>query len=382
MLQNKTVNVLFFLMIATLPFVNKVSKFTVVLFLIIFFKFVYEYKDFILPRTHKIFLYTFLLLIILSNFLADKMLYNLKKDFYLLTFILIYIAVNYFIEKKILKISTLIYAIVIPMTIYMIDGYYQYYTGFDLFFHHSLQLGGVGGVSNNRNIFALAVFFYFVTLFYLSVESKKKSSLVYFLLVLSFILIFLTLSRQIWISAFVFILIIALFKYRSFSVKYIILIFLGISILFTILAFFPSVQQRFLDLEHMSSAARVEFWNLLIPHIFDKPWLGHSMQSPMNIENASTAFRYAHNLTLDVLYDFGLTGFILYLGFIGYFLKQLLTCNSQRLKPYLFAIFIVLIFIQQQVGGSMLIHKFIGPSIMIFLALITTSCSKDSFVKK
>ncbi|WP_296823246.1 hypothetical protein, partial [Sulfurovum sp.] len=101
MLKPKTVNVLFMLLIASLPFVNKFSKLIAVLFLIVFFKFIYENRDFILPSMHKLFVYSFFALIALSNILAGTMLQNLKQDFYLAIFILIYYATNYFIQKKI-----------------------------------------------------------------------------------------------------------------------------------------------------------------------------------------------------------------------------------------------------------------------------------------
>ncbi len=383
-LKSKTVNILFFLVIASLPFVNKFSKLIVVLFLIVFFKFIYENKDFILPKMHKLFLYSFFALIALSNILAGTMLQNIKLDLYLVIFILIYYATNYFIQKKILKLSTVVYAILISMTIYMLNGYFQYYVGYDLFFHHPFNATiGITSISQNRNLFAFAALFYFVVLLYLSFEKKEKSLWIYILLLASVILILLTFCRQIWLSMIIIVVIVGLFKYHNFSLKYFLLAVISIVIIALILFNIPELHHRLVALGEMQSSGRIEYWKLLIPHISETPIFGHSLQSPINnIALDGIYFDYVHNLTIEILYSLGMVGFFLYMVFIYYFLKILIKCKKKILKPYFLATFIALIFIQQQLGGSMLIHKFIGPSIMIFLALVTSYCSSEIFVKK
>jgi len=380
-LNNKVINRLFFIMIAALPFVNKFTKLTVVLFLGAFFRYIYLHKDFILEKNHQLFLLLFVSLIIITNLNAELMIANLKTDMYLFFYISIFYATIYFLQKDILKLSTLIYAIVISMSVYMIDGYFQYNMGYDFLFHNPVVTNGINSVSRNRNIFALASFFYFIVLFYVSFEIKKKPFIIYILLVHAILLILLTLSRQIWLSMILFLIILLIFNYRYFSFKSI-LYTLGISTIgMIVLSTIPELQDRFCDLQQLESSGRTEFWQLLLSHLKDAPLLGHSFQSPINIEGAKQHFVYAHNLTVDILYAFGLTGFILYIIFIAYFLKILFKCNNKKLKPYLLATFIPIIFIQQQLGGSMLVHKFIGPSIMILLALIVTYCSSDSFIK-
>ena len=389
LLESRTVNIFFFLMLLALPFVNKFSKFTVVLFLIVFFKFINEYKDFILPRTHKIFLSLFFTLIAVSNLLSGTMLHNLKKDIYLGIFILIYVATKYFIEKKILKISTIIYAILIPMTIYMIDGLYQYYSGFDFIFHNHLT-GGINSVSRNRNIFAFVMFLYFAVLFYLSLEWKEKKIPIYILLCLSFITLFLTLSRQMWISLFLFMAIVLFFKYKVISFRGISFILGLFLVLVGIFYLFPDLQHRLSDLEHMRSSGRVDYWKVLLSQVSNAPIFGHSMQSPMHVMvdgkeyfySHHIPFVYAHNLTIGILYNFGILGIILYVIFLGYFLKKIFTCKDSIVKPYFLAIFIAIMFVQQQLGASMLIHKLIGPSIMIFFALLSSYCTDESFLKQ
>ncbi|WP_295418440.1 O-antigen ligase [Sulfurovum sp.] len=384
MLKPKTVNVLFMLLIASLPFVNKFSKLIAVLFLIVFFKFIYENRDFILPSMHKLFVYSFFALIALSNILAGTMLQNLKQDFYLAIFILIYYATNYFIQKKILTLSTIVYAILISMTIYMLDGYYQYFVGYDLFFQHPFNSAiGITGISQNRNLFAFASLFYFVVLLFLALEKKEKSFWVYILLLSSAILILLTFCRQIWLSMIAITVIVGLFKYHSFSLKYFLAAILSIVVMVLILFNVPELHHRLVALEEMHSSGRIEYWKLLIPHISEAPIFGHGLQSPIrDIALNGKYFDYAHNLTLGILYSLGIAGFVFYIVFIYYFLRILIQCKNKILKPYFFATFIALMFIQQQVGGSMLIHKFIGPSIMIFLALVTSYCSSETFVKK
>ena len=136
-LEERTVRILFFIMMAALPFVNKFSKLTAVLFLIAFFTFVRTYRNFKLPRGHKFFLMALVFVVTIGNLLEGSFL-CLKHDMYLSVFILIFYAVVYFLQQDILKLKHIAYAVMIPMGIYLFDGLFQYIEGYDIFFHNPL----------------------------------------------------------------------------------------------------------------------------------------------------------------------------------------------------------------------------------------------------
>lgn len=373
-LTHQSVNTALFLLIATLPFVNRVSKLMGVVYLILFVRMALRERDFSLPKTHRWFLGS-LGAVITIGFLTNSVdiVIGLKKVMYLTIFIALYYATLYFLQKNVITLKMIVISVVVSMGIYMVDGYMQFLFGYDLLFHNAFA--GVNGVSGNRNIFALALFFLMATLTYLMIEEKKGYSA--FLLTGSVGLILLTLCRQMWLASLLFFFIIVFYRFESlkrFSRKKLFVWGALFSVFIWFLWSLPEVQQRVLQLESGYASGRLELWKDLLNHASESLFFGHGFQSPLSIGGEKTIYIYAHNLTLDFLYDFGIAGMLLYALFVIYFLGMLLRCQDQQRKPYLLAMFVTLFFVQQQLGGSMLIHKFIGSSILIFLAVATYCC--------
>ena len=373
-----------FLLIATLPFVNRVSKLMGVVYLILFVRMVLRDRDFSLPNGHKWFLWS-LGAVITIGFLTNSVdiIIGLKKVMYLTIFIALYYATLYFLQKGVITLKMIILSVVVSMGVYMVDGYIQFLFGYDLLFHNAISAGGVNGVSRNRNIFALAVFFFMAVLTYLMIEEKKRYSA--FLLIGSTGLMLLTLCRQMWLASLLFFVIITLYRFKSLkrlSWKKLFVWGVLFSVFIWFLWSFPEVQQRLLSLESGYSSGRVELWREMLNHVSESLFFGHGFQSPLSIGGEKTIYIYAHNLTLDFLYDFGIAGILLYGLFVIYFLSMLFRCQDRQRKPYLLAMFVALLFVQQQLGGSMLIHKFIGPSILMFLAVVTYCCGSVAVVKR
>ena len=353
-----------------------------ILYLIFFVRMIFRDKDFSLPYMHKWFLGILGIVIAISAWANVNGVEGIKRAFYLFLFICLYYATTYFLQKKIITIRTIATAVVITMTIYMIDGYIQFISGYDLLFHNTISQGGVNGVSKNRNLFAFALLFYIVVLTYITIEHRKKYSMI--LLVAAIGLIVLTLSRQIWLASALFFLVIYIYRFKQLKVLQWNKVIIWGLLLFVLAWLFwhiPEVHQRIILMEQGYSSGRLELWKLLLSHISESPIWGHGFQSPLNVSGAEKEYDYAHNLTIGILFNLGILGIILYMIFIIYFLSILLKCKNKQYQPYFVAMFIALIFIQQQLGGSMLIHKFIGPAIMLFLAMITSCCSHISIVK-
>ena len=379
-LKEETVRSLFFVMLAALPFVNKFSKFTVVLFLVSFFLHLKTYKDFVLPKAHRYFLAGLSVVILIGNITHGAWSY-LKQDMYLAFFIAVFYAVVYFFQKGTLSLKHLAYGVVIPMSIYVVDGFYQYATGYDLFFGNPLWNHGINSVSRNRNIFALAVFYLFMLSMYGLFEIKERKWFFMLLAAGSVVTIILTLSRQMWLSVGMFLFILLLFHHKRVDKRYLLLGIIGIAVL-SIALFWsvPALQERVMLLRHFYSAGRTELWTQVLLEVPDAPIFGHGLHSPIVFEGM-IPYWYSHNLTLDMLYYFGISGLVLYVVFIGYFVKLLWRCENISLKPYLTAGFATLLLLQQQLGGSMLIHKFVGPAMMIFLSVIVVCCAKERFIR-
>jgi len=378
-LTTRVVNVFFSLMIVTLPLVNKISKATAIFYLILFFRMIYNEKDFVMPYIHKLFLFGLFAIIVMGDFLNGISLESIKRALYLAIFISLYYATIYFIRKKILKFDTLVYTIVISMTIYMINGYIQFISGYDFILHVAPQSGGICSVSRNRNIFGLAMLFYIAVLSFLALEKKNYYAI---LLLPALLAMVLTLSRQIWLATALFLFIVILYKHRMISFKFWAIGLITAVIVGFIVLQIPEACERLTQLEHGYSSGRIELWKLLLSSVQEAPMFGHGFQSPLNTSRTIIEYNYAHNLTVGILFNLGVFGFIFYIIFIGYFLRLLTGCKNMQAKPYLLALFLALFLVQQQLGGSMLVHKFIGPSIMIFLALVTSYCSAETFLNK
>jgi len=381
-LSPESVNTIFFLMIATLPFVNRISKLVVVLYLLLFIRMVYRFKDFSFPRTHVWFLAALVVVVTIGIVANDIVLEGAKRVMYLMLFICLYYATIYFLQKSIISVKTIVFAIVVSMTIYMIDAYIQFLFGYDLLFHNAISQGGVNGVSKNRNLFALALFFYIAVLTYITIEHRKKYSML--LLVGGIGLIVLTLSRQIWLASVLFFLLVFFYRFKyivTLEWKKVIVWGVLLSVFAWLLWSLPEVHQRIILMEQGYSSGRLDLWKVLLSHVSESPIWGHGLRSPLNISGTEKVYDYAHNLSIGILFNLGILGILLYIVFIVYFLSILLKCKNKQYQPYFIGMFIALIFVQQQLGGSMLIHKFIGPSIMIFLAIVTSQCANISVVK-
>jgi len=379
--EPKFIQILFFLMLATLPFVNKISKLFIVLFLISFVVYIYKHKDFHIPKTYKYFFISFFILLLGGNIINSNIVNSLHQYLYLIIFFMVFFSVVYFFQQNILTPKLLLYSLSIPISLYILDGIIQYFIGYDILFHNYLQNGGISSVSKNRNIFGLVVYFFLVAMLYLIIEVKKYKTIAWIFFILSSIVIFLTLSRQIWISMFVFYFILFISYYKIINYKYFMIAILFILSIITMFIWIPSLHHRLIDLETLYSSGRFSLWLSIIEQIKQSPILGYSLHSPILLEG-HIPYLYSHNLTLDILYYFGIFGFIFFISFILYMFRVLYSCKNKILKPYLVALFISLIFVQQQLGASMLIHKFVGPAMMILFAFIVSQCSNEKFYSK
>jgi hypothetical protein len=369
----------FFLVIVTLPMVNKVSKAATLLYLLFFARMVYRQRDFFLPSVHKVFLIFLSVLIFISALFNTISLEHFKRAMYLAIFILVYYATVYFLQKRMISIKVLVYSVFFAMTLYLLDGYMQFFNGTDMLLHEGLQNGGVCSISRNRNIFAFAMLFYIAVLTYLTIEKNKRYGI---LLFFAMGLMVLTLSRQIWIASLLFFVVIFWYRFKATPWWFWFVGVGAVTLLVWLLWQIPEVHQRIMLIEHGYSSGRIDLWRHMLAQVTDSLLLGHSFRSPLIISGVNIHYVFAHNIEIGILYNLGVSGLAFYFVFLIYFLKILIKCKNEQYKPYFLALFLAIFMVQQQLGGSMLIHKFIGPAVFIFLAYVTAYCSETLFTKK
>jgi len=296
--NERAVNGFFVLFIALLPFVNKASKAAALLYLLLFFRMIYRERDFLLPKLHKIFLGGLFGTIFIGDILNGIDLENIKRALYLMIFISLYYATVYFVQKKILTLKVLVMVVLISMTLYMIDGYLQFFFGYDYILQKLPTGGGMSGISRNRNIFALALLFYIAVLSYLTLEHQKRYGI---LLLVALMAVMMTLSRQMWIATGVFFFIVILFQHRTLSLRFWITGAIAILLIGWVLWQLPEMHERFLQLENGNSSGRTELWYHLLAHVPEHLWFGHGLHAPLNAIGTKIEYVYAHNLTIGVL---------------------------------------------------------------------------------
>jgi hypothetical protein len=354
--------ILFMLMIITLPFVNKISKLFVVLFLISLFIYIKKMKVTLdILGTHKLFLYSLFGVVLLTNLVNNTVFINLKTDIYLFIYISIFYATVYSLKNNIISMTMILKVFLLSMIIYILYGLY-------------ISSSILVSVSKNQNIFAFILFLWLVSLTYIYTIFDKKM-LYKFIIICLFIIgiyaILLTQCRQIWISTILFYVILIWLNRKNIKYhEWLLIIIAVISLYFTIILN-SQMLHRMDALLSGSSSGRIEHWKIALNIISDSLIVGNSLQSPLGFLSVSSKpFVYNHNIIIDLLVAFGLIGIFFFVLFIKYFITIILKIEDTKIKYILFSSFLPIFFVQQQLGSSMLIHKLVGPFIMIYLAII------------
>jgi O-antigen ligase len=373
-------NFVLFLWILFLPMKNSVYQISVVLMVIFFIYHSVTFKSFdrikvILKNEKSIFIaFGFILLsMILSSIIGINTEDSLKETFkFFIRYILIFFVLLYFYDQKFFSKETLLKVIIFSLSIYALDGLYQYITGYDFFKHLPLMGRGLTGPIFNRNIFGFIMAIGTIISFFIIMESSNKR---YFIISLILLLLFsfnlfFSLSRASWMftgTTIVLTIIYTIFSGQLTKNK--ILLFstlaLGILLLFTTQ---DDLSKRFFLLIEGNSSNRFEIWLDTLPYIKESPFFGYGIDTfTMLVTNKVSGI---HNSTIEILLFLGIFGLITYIN-----LFRIIFIKAFFSKKYYCIFFLLGFLLLLQFDGSLIYSK-LNLSVLILILFFIYSNRK------
>lgn len=296
------------------------------------------------------------------NFLANSL--DLVKFFYryvMLVFVLFYFySFGFFTRKMVLT------TIVCSLTIYSLDGLYQYFAQYDLLFHKPKEGGGLTGPIFSRNVFGLFMSVYASIVLYLLLQHKNKASSYVLYLTLSglfFIALFnlsYSFSRSAWLAFIVFIVLYCLINIKKilFSKQQLLIFIILILGVFAIFVTNHNLMHRFYQLLQGYDANRFVIWREALNFIKESIWVGYGVESSVILMKNSAANRI-HNMFLEIAFYLGVLGLISYIYLIGTIYKTIYITRQFHYIAFLTAYFVILQFEGSLVNSKISLSLFI-----------------------
>ncbi|MDB9818862.1 O-antigen ligase family protein [Pelagibacterales bacterium] len=298
--------------------------------------------------------------LIITSILSNDPLFSLESSLFHFRFGLFALSILYIFnnDSKISKYMTICF---VSLFIFiLIDGYYQYITGFNLFgFEYSHQYGRLSGIFGDKWIIGNFLSRTFPIIFALLIMnfkySRKVALLMIFILITTDILIFLSGERSAFISLLLgSILIIILSnkwkRFRAFSLIFSLLVIILISISNN------NIKNRMID--HTINQTNIFGSNYIPDHellfksayymFLDSPIIGNGTKMFRKLcgdekyyfeyEAYNSCSTHPHNTYFQLLAETGLLGtipVILVLSFIFYLFLRHFFMKVYSIKPYL-----------------------------------------------
>lgn len=367
------------LWILFIPLKNTFYEISIIGMILMFIYHVLQFKTYkilvaILAQTKSLFvgLGIIMLSMLTSSFLGIDLFHNLVdllKFFY--RFVAILFILLYFYQQQFFGRKFLITVIIVTLTVYALDGLYQYFTHYDLLFRKAISNGGLTGPTFSRNIFGLFMASYATLLFYIIFNYQINK---YFfilnntlgcLFTLSLFLLFHSLSRASWIYFVTFILLYTFFNAKKilFSKKNILLLVMMVITTITIFHFSPMLNNRLETLVHGADSGRINIWKQTLNLISNRMWFGYGVDSSLVL--LKTTAKRIHNMTLEIALYFGIFGLISYTFLLGIVYKTI-----YLIKQYHYAFFLTSYLILLQFDGSLVNSKLHVSIFIVYLWFI------------
>jgi O-antigen ligase len=283
----------------------------------------------------------FWLVCILSSLLSDKILFSLKSSLFYIRIAIFALLISYLIDlnKKIL--DYFYYALLITFFVLIIDGYFQYFSGFNIL-GYPMFPGRVSSFFKDKLILGSYLVRLFPLLFALFVIRPNKhlfeKSGMFILFILVDILIFLSGERASFLflnlSTIFIICFISQYKLARLLVlvcAYFLITFITLNDKQIYDRYITSVNQNLHSGKSDSSLnifspAHDSFartaWNMFL----DKPILGHGpnlfrfkCSNSLYAEGSSPCNTHPHNFYLQLLAETGIVGFLFLAGLLLFF---------------------------------------------------------------
>ena len=330
---NYIINFFLFVFILSIPFKNFLYQFSSISIICIFIYIIKKEKDFM--KIKRIFLlykdiFILFILLILSMFISTLLnFHNIEQLGFIIKYFfrygVIFFILIYFYEKNFFTLKNLGYYIVISFLIVAFNGYHEYFFNYNLYSNEIIRSRLEGGMFN-PNTFGLymslaAIFF---TILYFRKSDNIKIQIIYFFTIGFFLFLILhSGSRSAWLMYGVFFIIynIEIFK-KTNKFKILLILFIIFITILTIIYFDKGLINRFNSLINLDPSQRDIIWKGILPHIFEKPFLGYGVNSFEYIVNSKIAS--AHNSILEILLYTGIFGFCIFTFIIYKTIKEII----------------------------------------------------------
>jgi O-antigen ligase len=301
----------------------------------------YTLKNKIYYIYRNIYFYFFLgfwLICILSSLLSDSILFSLKASFFYIRIAIFALLISYLIEKNKKILDYFYYSFLITFSSLIIDGYFQYFTNFNIF-GYPLIANRVSSFFGDELILGSFLARLFPLLFSLFIIRPNKHPLeVYFislLFILIDILIFLAGERASFallnLSTLFVILFISNYKklrLATFIISILIIIFLGFNNKKLVDRYISSPIES-MNLKHDDKYIFTQVHDSLIKTAWkmflDKPILGHGPKlfrikcsDPKYATGNYPCDVHPHNFYIQLLSETGIIGFLFLAGLFFY----------------------------------------------------------------
>jgi O-antigen ligase len=284
----------------------------------------------------------FWLACIFSSLFSEQILFSLKSSLPYIRIAIFALLITYLIDNHKEILDYFYYAFLISFFILILDGYLQYFTGFNILNYPMFQ-SRVSSFFKDKLILGSYLVRLFPLLFALFLIRDKKSSVenygMFVLFILVDVLIFLSGERASFLflnlSSFFIIIFISKYKLARMLIlgcAYCIILFISI--------YNKQYYDRYITSVHdaISSEQSNRFINIFSPAhdsfartalnmFLDKPILGHGPNSfrikcnnPLYAEGSSPCNTHPHNFYIQLLAETGIIGFLFLAGLFFYFI--------------------------------------------------------------
>jgi len=297
---------------------------------------------YIFHNSYFYFFIGFWLVCILSSLLSEEILFSLKSSLFYIRIAIFALLISYLIDRNKKILDYFYIALLITFFVLTIDGYFQYFTGFNIL-GYPMFPGRVSSFFKDKLILGSYLVRLFPLLFALFVIRKNKSPLetyvMFILFILVDILIFLAGERASFLflnlSTIFIICFISQFKLARLIIlvcAYCLITFITINDKQFYDRYITSVNQSLhfgksdsninIFSQAHDSFARTA-WNMFL----DKPILGHGPNSfrikcsnPLYAQGSSPCNTHPHNFYIQLLAETGIVGFLFLTGLFFFFI--------------------------------------------------------------
>lgn len=289
----------------------------------------------------------FCLVCIISSLFSDDIFFSLKGSIFYFRIGIFALLISFLIDKNKKIIDYFYYAFIITFFSLIVDGYFQYFSGFNLFGYKIQDHNRISSFFGSELILGSFLSRLFPLFFALFIVKKKKHPSEIYFVALMFILIYLLIllsgerNAFFFINIFVFFIIIFTRQYKLLT-----LTIFFISLLLIVLIFFYDsklydrhikspvnsiINKKFIFTEAHDSLIRTG-WNMFL----DKPILGHGpkffrvkCKDQKFAHGSKPCDNHPHNFYVQLLAETGLVGFSFLAGLFFYFI-YLITVHIKK----------------------------------------------------